>query len=128
MPVRTITRVVLLAVCLGAAPSTSPASADELRRFELDLAVEAAGPPPTLRVNAGDEVAITVISPETIVVHLHGYDHSAQLTEGEPQVLRFTATVPGRFPLELHHLHDGSRGGHGSHGDGPVLYLEVLPD
>ena len=132
MSIRTTIQGLLLPA-LGAALLASPARADEVRTFEVDLSEEQSGPPPTARVTAGDEAEITVVSPDTVVVHLHGYDHAAKLTEDEPQVLRFTATVPGRFPLEIHHISDGSHDSdddhdsHASHGDRPVLYLEVLP-
>jgi hypothetical protein len=34
-------------------------------------------------------------------VHLHGYDLMADVAPGTPAVLRFRATVPGRFEVEL---------------------------
>lgn len=127
MSTPTTTQRLLVPALAVAALLASPVQADEVRAFAVDLSEEQSGLPPTARVKAGDEVEITLVSPETVIVHLHGYDHSAKLADGEPQVLRFTATAPGRFPLEVHHISDGSHDGHGSHGDGPVLYLEVLP-
>jgi hypothetical protein len=34
-------------------------------------------------------------------VHLHGYDVMADVGPGKPATIRFTATAPGRFELEL---------------------------
>src|SRR5687768_6737517 len=34
-------------------------------------------------------------------VHLHGYDLMADVGPGQPATIRFTATAPGRFELEL---------------------------
>jgi hypothetical protein len=34
-------------------------------------------------------------------VHLHGYDLMADVGPGKPATIRFTATAPGRFELEL---------------------------
>ena len=36
-------------------------------------------------------------------VHLHGYNIEKQVTPGKPLRIPFTATLPGRFELELHH-------------------------
>ena len=34
-------------------------------------------------------------------VHLHGYDLMADVGPGTPATIRFTATAPGRFEIEL---------------------------
>jgi hypothetical protein len=44
-----------------------------------------------VRTDAGEEV------------HLHGYDIERQVTPGKPVRIAFTAKLPGRFELELHH-------------------------
>ena len=44
-----------------------------------------------VRTDAGEEV------------HLHGYDIEKPVTPGTPVRIPFTANLPGRFELELHH-------------------------
>ena len=34
-------------------------------------------------------------------MHLHGYDLMADVGPGKPATIRFTATAPGRFEIEL---------------------------
>jgi hypothetical protein len=34
---------------------------------------------------------------------MHGYDIERPVTPGRPVRLPFTATIPGRFEVELHH-------------------------
>jgi hypothetical protein len=55
------------------------------------------------KVKEGDRVVIVVRADAGEEVHLHGYDLDAPVTPGQPTRLRFTATIPGRFELELHH-------------------------
>ena len=35
--------------------------------------------------------------------HVHGYDVERTITPGKPVRLPITATIPGRFEVELHH-------------------------
>ena len=52
-------------------------------------------------VKKGRQVAIIVRTELTDHVHLHGYDLTADVGPGKPATIRFTATAPGRFELEL---------------------------
>ena len=54
-------------------------------------------------VKKGRKVAIVVRADVGEVVHLHGYDIERPVRPGRPTRLEFTATIPGRFELELHH-------------------------
>jgi hypothetical protein len=54
-------------------------------------------------VEKGEKVVIVVRADAGEEVHLHGYDLDAPVRPGTPTRLRFTATIPGRFELELHH-------------------------
>jgi hypothetical protein len=47
------------------------------------------------------KVVIVVRTELTDHVHLHGYDLMADVGPGKPATIRFTATAPGRFELEL---------------------------
>ena len=59
---------------------------------------------PTLRrysVEQGRKVVIVVRTELSDHVHLHGYDLMADVGPGRPATIRFTATAPGRFEIEL---------------------------
>ncbi len=52
-------------------------------------------------VNKGDRVVLVVKSDVADEIHLHGYDLSRDVTAGGTARLPFTATLPGRFEVEL---------------------------
>lgn len=52
-------------------------------------------------VSRGRIVVLRVTSDVADHVHLHGYDLMADVGPGRPATIRFTATAPGRFELEL---------------------------
>ena len=52
-------------------------------------------------VKQGRKVVIVVRSELSDHVHLHGYDLMADVGPGRPGTIRFTATAPGRFEVEL---------------------------
>lgn len=54
-------------------------------------------------VREGERVVLVIRADAGESVHLHGYDVQAAVTPGKPARIAFTADVPGRFELELHH-------------------------
>ena len=52
-------------------------------------------------VKQGRKVVIVVRTELIDHVHLHGYDLMADVGPGKPATIRFTATAPGRFEIEL---------------------------
>ena len=52
-------------------------------------------------VDKGDRVVITVTSDVADEVHLHGYDIMRDVAAGGTARIRFRATLPGRFEVEL---------------------------
>ena len=52
-------------------------------------------------VSQGDRVVLVVKSDVADEIHLHGYDKSTDVTAGGTARLPFTATLPGRFEVEL---------------------------
>jgi hypothetical protein len=52
-------------------------------------------------VSQGDRVVIVVTSDVSDHVHLHGYDLMRDVAPGQVARIRFRATVPGRFEVEL---------------------------
>ena len=55
------------------------------------------------KVKQGDRVVIVVRADAGESVHVHGYDVERGVTPGKPVRLPITATIPGRFEVELHH-------------------------
>ena len=56
---------------------------------------------PTL--DKGEKVVLVVKADAGESVHMHGYDLEMPVTPGKPMRIPLTATIPGRFELELHH-------------------------
>ena len=56
-------------------------------------------------VEQGDRVVLVVGADVSDHVHLHGYDRFADVAPGRPARLRFRATIPGRFEVELEARH-----------------------
>lgn len=54
------------------------------------------------KVKRGDRVVLVVTADMSGDVHLHGYDIEKTVAPGSPARLRFRATIPGRFEIELH--------------------------
>lgn len=54
-------------------------------------------------VDKGDRVVLVVRTDAGEQVHLHGYDVERPVTPGTPLRIPLTASIPGRFELELHH-------------------------
>jgi ABC-type glycerol-3-phosphate transport system substrate-binding protein len=52
-------------------------------------------------VSKGDRVVLVVTSDVADEIHLHGYDLSRDVAAGGTARLPFTATIPGRFEVEL---------------------------
>ena len=53
-------------------------------------------------IEKGEPVRIVIRTDAGSEVHLHGYDIERSVRPGQPTVLAFRATIPGRFELELH--------------------------
>jgi hypothetical protein len=77
-----------------------------------------------IRVKQGDAVRLRWTSDRPIVLHLHGYDIETKVKPGSVAEMAFTARVTGRFPVEEHTAN--ARGSH-SHGEAPLVRLEVRP-
>jgi hypothetical protein len=52
-------------------------------------------------VQRDGQVVLVVQSAVADEVHVHGYDLTADVAPGAPATLRFKATAPGRFEIEL---------------------------
>ena len=73
-------------------------------RVTIRLRVVGGEPVPGIRrakVKQGRQVTIVTTADVTDHVHLHGYDLMADVAPGSPARIRFRATIPGRFEVEL---------------------------
>jgi hypothetical protein len=57
-----------------------------------------------VKVKRGSTVALVVTSDTADEVHLHGYDKSADVSKGGTATITFTATLAGRWEVELEKL------------------------
>jgi hypothetical protein len=53
------------------------------------------------RLEQGERAVLVVRADVSDHVHLHGYDIMRDVSPGRPARLRFRATIPGRFEVEL---------------------------
>jgi len=77
-----------------------------------------------IRVKQGDVVRLRWSTDRSIILHLHGYDIERKIEPGSIGVMEFAAQATGRFPVEVHRPSEG--GGH-SHGEAPLVRIEVYP-
>ncbi|MFQ5951596.1 MAG: hypothetical protein ACE5KH_05890 [Candidatus Geothermarchaeales archaeon] len=80
--------------------------------------------PPVLSVSQGDLVVITVDADEEGEFHVHTYDEEVLIEPTETSILRFNATLAGRFDLEWH-LEEGPE--HDEEEEIVIGALEVNP-
>jgi hypothetical protein len=57
------------------------------------------------RLERGAQAVLVVRADVSDHVHLHGYDVMRDVSPGRPARLRFRATIPGRFEVELEDRH-----------------------
>ncbi|HEX2302792.1 MAG TPA: hypothetical protein VHH57_04125 [Gaiella sp.] len=55
------------------------------------------------KLEQGEKVVLVVRADAGEALHIHGYDVEKPITPGEPLRVPLTATIPGRFEVELHH-------------------------
>jgi FtsP/CotA-like multicopper oxidase with cupredoxin domain len=114
---RTLHRACIVA-CVGLAFAAMPAGAAGSKALSLSLVNGALQQKEnTVRLKQGDDVELRWTSDRPITLHLHGYDIEKKVEPGKPTVMSFKASIPGRFPVEVH----------GGAAHRPVLYLEVYP-
>jgi hypothetical protein len=110
-------RVQLLALAVlapfaGAALAASP-------KFSIELVGGRIKGDDTLKVKQGDQVQVSVVSDQPLVLHLHGYDIETKVAPPAPALMAFKADLAGRFPVHEH------RSGAGNHR--AVMFIEVHP-
>ncbi len=95
---------VALAGCSAGAPATVPAAvtAEGVQHIEVACAGGAVtGGVRRYAVPVGSTVELVVSSDVADEVHVHGYDRTSFVTAGASTTLRWEATLPGVFDVEL---------------------------
>jgi FtsP/CotA-like multicopper oxidase with cupredoxin domain len=118
---RTSTAVAMLIIAVLGAPPTRAQTAVQSYDIRLEHGIANT---PLIRVKQGDWVRLRWVSDRPIVLHLHGYDIERKVEVGAVAEMTFRASTAGRFPIEEHT--PSAAGGH-SHGDAPLVRIEVYP-
>jgi hypothetical protein len=86
-------------------PSAAPSgpTADQTIRITYANG-QVSGVPTVVKVRHNSTVALVVSSDVADEVHVHGYDKAADVTKGGTVTIVFTATLQGRFEVELETL------------------------
>ena len=126
MPCSAIFRTCLVGAVLAWATS-APIIGAGAAELTFDLHIErgrVAENMSVIRVKQGDIVRLRWSTDRSIILHLHGYDIERKIEPGAIGVMEFTAHATGRFPVEVHRSSEA--GGH-SHGETPLVRIEVYP-
>jgi hypothetical protein len=83
------------------ATTTAPPPQPEVVRARIVVPDDVAPTVKRFSVQRGGQVVLVVESALTDHVHVHGYDLMGDVAPGKPATIRFTATAPGRFEIEL---------------------------
>lgn len=82
-------------------PATTTPKPPDVVTIRITVPSDAAPKVRRYSVKQGRKVVIVVRTELSDHVHLHGYDLMADVGPGQPATIRFTASAPGRFELEL---------------------------
>ena len=115
------TAVAMLIIAVLCAPPTRAQTAVQSYDIRIEHGIANT---PVIRVKQGDWVRLRWVSDRAIVLHLHGYDIERKVEVGAVAEMTFLARAAGRFPVEEHR--PSAAGGH-SHGDAPLVRIEVYP-
>jgi len=110
----TIACVVLFMAAIGRVDAE-----DSARIFNLSIANgKLTAPSSVVRVEQGDAVELRWTADKPTAIELHGYEIKANITPPERAIMKFRATIAGRFQIHA----DGGGRRHAT-----ILYLEVHP-
>ena len=128
MPARAgmMSRLMLFVIVLTTASLVGVASA-QAPEATFEIRIEKGRVPASMRlirVRQGDAVKLRWTTDRPIALHLHGYDIEVKAEPGAVAEMVFTARATGRFPVEEHK--SNAKGGH-SHGEAPIVRIEVRP-
>lgn len=83
------------------ATTTAPPPEPQVVRARIVVPGDVAPTVKRFSVQRDRQLVLVVESALTDRVHLHGYDLTADVAPGAPATIRFKATAPGRFEIEL---------------------------
>jgi hypothetical protein len=83
------------------ATTTAPPPEPQVVKARIVVPADVAPTVKRFSVQRDRQVVLVVESALTDHVHLHGYDLMADVAPGAPATIRFKATAPGRFEIEL---------------------------
>ena len=81
--------------------TTAPPPEPKVVRAKIVVPADTAPTVKRLSVQRDKQLVLVVESELTDHVHVHGYDLMADVAPGAPATIRFKATAPGRFEIEL---------------------------
>ena len=94
---------IVAAPTMAQSPGVATSQGQDSQRIEVTVAGgKASGHTGRVSVAVGTSVTLVVTSDAADEVHVHGYDKEAELSPGQPAEIRFDATIPGVFEVELH--------------------------
>ena len=82
-------------------PATTAPKPPDVVTIRISVSADTAPMVRRYSVLKGRRVVLLVASQLADHVHLHGYDLMADVAPGQPATIRFTATAPGLFEIEL---------------------------
>ena len=83
------------------AATTAPPPEPQVVRARIVVPADTAPTVKKLSVQRDKDIVIVIESGVADHVHIHGYDLLADVAPGQPATIRFKATAPGIFEIEL---------------------------
>lgn len=120
----TILETAAKCLVLLALASAAPAGAGQAGAVAVTVeGGEITGDSDTFRFTEGEEIVILWTSDAAMELHVHGYDLTVPANPEAPAEMRFTGTIPGRFPVTSHGAAGDAPGGHHT-----LIYIEIYPE
>ena len=63
--------------------------------------------PESISVCKGQELTLAITTQRAGEIHFHGYEKEMDVEAGETATVKFSLTLPGQFPIELHAPNNG---------------------
>ena len=63
--------------------------------------------PESIAVCKGQELTLLITTQRAGEIHIHGYEKEMDVKPGDTATFKFSTTLPGQFPIELHTPNNG---------------------
>jgi hypothetical protein len=86
--------------------TSPPPTATTPEPRQIEIVVEGGEPRGGIQrpvVQQGERIVLLIRADAGEEVHVHGYDVERPIQPGTPLLIPITASIPGRFEVELHH-------------------------